>query len=74
MPQPSRPPVTGGVPAWLPWVAAPVFFLLPLGGCGLAISTRPVVVAAAPAAGRPAVEPRLVPVATVATVMTTTRR
>lgn len=74
MPQPSRQPVPGGVPAWLPWAAAPVFFLLPLGGCGLALSTRPAVVAATPAAGGTAVEPPLVPVATVATVVTTARR
>ena len=80
MPQPSRQPAPGGVPAWLPWAAAPIFFLLPLGGCGLALSTRPAVVAATPAAGGTADEPPLVPVvpvatvATVATVVTTARR
>jgi hypothetical protein len=27
-----------GPPLWLPWLAAPAFMLLPIGGCGLAAS------------------------------------
>lgn len=31
---PSVPPRSA--PVWLPWLAAPLFMLLPIGGCGLA--------------------------------------
>ncbi|MFM7108596.1 MAG: hypothetical protein ACKOZU_08375 [Planctomycetaceae bacterium] len=54
---------------WAPWLAAPLFALLPIGGCGLAglstpivaglTSARPHSVAAAPAAVMPAAAPRL---------------
>jgi hypothetical protein len=27
-------------PVWLPWLAAPFFMLLPIGGCGAAASLR----------------------------------
>jgi hypothetical protein len=27
-----------GAPLWLPWLVAPAFMLLPIGGCGLAES------------------------------------
>lgn len=27
-------------PVWLPWLAAPAFLLLPIGGCGVAASLR----------------------------------
>ncbi|MGB8853624.1 MAG: hypothetical protein WCC69_08670 [Pirellulales bacterium] len=41
------------VPVWLPWLAAPLFMLLPIGGCGLATRLhRP---AAAQVAVRPTV-------------------
>jgi hypothetical protein len=29
-----------GLPVWLPWVLAPGFLLLPIGGCGAAASLR----------------------------------
>jgi hypothetical protein len=42
---------TRSVPVWLPWLAAPLFLLLPIGGCGLAARIhRP---AAAQMAARP---------------------
>ena len=52
-------------PVWLPWVLAPVFLLLPLGGCGLSVALRRPQ-AAAQAAG----QPEDLPVGTVATVAT----
>jgi len=36
-------------PLWLPWIAAPAFMLLPIGGCGIAASFGP----AAPGSVRP---------------------
>ncbi len=55
-------PTHRGPPIWLPWVLAPGFLLLPVGGCGVAATLRRpgVAVAAAPA---------VVPVETVATVV-----
>jgi hypothetical protein len=47
----SQPPSVPGsrVPVWLPWLAAPVFMLLPIVGCGAAASLRqPEVAAASP--------------------------
>lgn len=52
-----------GLPVWLPWVLAPAFLLLPIGGCGVAASLRRP--HAATLAGN---APAVVPVATVATV------
>jgi len=49
---------------WLPWVLAPAFLLLPIGGCGAAASLR-----RPRAAIAAAVEPATTPVATVATVV-----
>jgi len=49
---------------WLPWVMAPAFLLLPIGGCGAAATLqRPRAAMAA------AHEPAATPVATVATVV-----
>ncbi len=55
-------PTHRGPPIWLPWVLAPGFLLLPVGGCGMAATLRRpgVAVAATPA---------VVPVETVATVV-----
>lgn len=53
-----------GLPVWLPWVLAPAFLLLPIGGCGAAASLR-----RPRAAIAAAVEPATTPVATVATVV-----
>ena len=36
----SAPPAGRGLPVWLPWVLAPAFLLLPVGGCGVAASLR----------------------------------
>ena len=52
-----------GLPVWLPWVLAPAFLLLPVGGCGVAASLRRP--HAATLAGS---QPATVPVTTVATV------
>ena len=30
----------GGIAVWLPWLLAPAFLLLPIGGCGLAAAVR----------------------------------
>jgi hypothetical protein len=49
---------------WLPWVLAPAFLLLPIGGCGVAASLRRP--HAAMLAGN---APAVVPVETVATVV-----
>lgn len=63
---PVSPPRSAAV--WLPWVAAPAFFLLPIGGCGaMALARRPAV-AAAPTLPGPAA-----PVTTVVAVMPTAR-
>jgi hypothetical protein len=53
-------PTHRGPPVWLPWVLAPGFLLLPVGGCGMAATLRRPAVAAAPA---------VAPVETVATVV-----
>jgi len=46
---PSRP-----LPVWLPWLAAPAFALLPIGGCGLATRLhRPAAAQAGVADARP---------------------
>ena len=48
-PLPSRP-----LPVWLPWLAAPAFALLPIGGCGLAARLhRPAATEACTAEARP---------------------
>lgn len=43
------------VPVWLPWLAAPLFMLLPIGGCGLATRLH------RPAAVQVAVQPAVAP-------------
>jgi hypothetical protein len=61
---PRRPiaPRTGTAVIWIPWLAAPLFMLAPIGGCGLASSLRrPVTVADA------GVRPPVVPVEAVVT-------
>jgi hypothetical protein len=61
---PQRPmaPRSGVAAIWLPWLAAPLFMLAPIGGCGLANSLRrPVAVAEAGA------RPPVVPVESVVT-------
>ncbi len=59
-------PARRGPPVWLPWLMAPGFLLLPIGGCGLAASLRrPAVASVAGPAAAP-----VAPVATVATVAT----
>jgi hypothetical protein len=72
MPRPphdSRTPVASRVPAapvWLPWLFAPVFLFLPLGGCGLAATLRrEAAVAEAPPLPGPAA-----PATTIVTVVT----
>jgi hypothetical protein len=57
-------PAGRGLPVWLPWVLAPAFLLLPIGGCGAAASLR-----RPRAAMAAAIEPATTPVATVATVV-----
>jgi hypothetical protein len=40
----SRPSITpreSSAAVWAPWLAAPLFALLPIGGCGLADGLRP---------------------------------
>lgn len=41
------------MPVWLPWLAAPFFMLLPIGGCGVATRFH------RPAADQTAVRPRV---------------
>ena len=52
-PFPSLPPRS--VPVWLPWLAAPLFMLLPIGGCGVAARLH------RPAAAQLAVRPQVAP-------------
>lgn len=52
-PLPPAPPRY--VPVWLPWLAAPLFMLLPIGGCGLAARLH------RPAAAQVAVRPETAP-------------
>ncbi|MFM7243138.1 MAG: hypothetical protein ACKO40_03050 [Planctomycetaceae bacterium] len=53
---------------WLPWIAAPAFFLLPIGGCGgMAVLRRQVTAAAVPLPGPAA------PMTTVVAVVPTAR-
>ena len=56
-------PAPCGLPVWLPWVLAPAFLLLPVGGCGVAASLR-----RPHAATLARNQPATVPVTTVATV------
>jgi len=63
---PVSPPRSAAV--WLPWLAAPAFFLLPIGGCGAMAMARRPAVAAAPTLPGPAA-----PVTTVVAVMPTAR-
>ncbi|RLS77515.1 MAG: hypothetical protein DWI03_06135 [Planctomycetota bacterium] len=53
-----------GVPVWLPWVLAPGFLFLPIGGCGAAAAMR-----RAALHDTAADAPPLVPVATVVTML-----
>jgi hypothetical protein len=55
----------GRSPVWLPWLFAPVFLFLPIGGCGAAAALRRQAEAIAPAAAEPLLPG---PAATVATV------
>jgi len=57
------PPPKGGL-VWLPWVLAPGFLLLPIGGCGAAAAMRRAALRATVAE-----TPPLVPVATVVTML-----
>ena len=59
----SAHPAGRGLPVWLPWVLAPAFLLLPIGGCGVAATLR-----RPHAATLAADSAAAVPVATVATV------
>jgi hypothetical protein len=58
-------------PVWLPWVSAPLFFLLPIGGCGAAAVARRPAPPASAAAADPLPGPA--PVATMVTVLTPRR-
>ena len=58
-------------PVWLPWVSAPLFFLLPIGGCGVAAAARRPPAIASSAAAHPFPGPA--PVATMVTVVTPSR-
>lgn len=61
----------GQVSVWLPWVAAPLFFLLPIGGCGVAgAARRPAIAADVAEAPLPGPADR---VATMVTVVTPSR-
>lgn len=55
---------------WLPWLLAPCFLFLPIGGCGLAAAIRQPRLARAEAqpADAALVQPPLVPVGTVVTI------
>jgi hypothetical protein len=57
-------PARRGPPVWLPWLMAPGFLLLPIGGCGLAATLRRPAMAGV---GSPATPPvaTVVPVAPV---------
>jgi len=56
---------------WLPWLSAPFFFLLPIGGCGVAAAARRPPAAASSSAAYPLPGPA--PVATMVTVLTPSR-
>lgn len=61
-------------PVWLPWVVAPAFLLLPIGGCGAAASLRlPRQVAACEIPQRQPAAPPLVPVAAIMTPLPSPR-
>jgi hypothetical protein len=64
--RPAPPPRQA--PVWLPWLAAPAFFLMPIGGCGGMAAIRRQTIASAPVLPGPAV-----PLATVVTVAPTAR-
>ncbi len=53
----------GGAAVWIPWLAAPVFALMPIGGCALADNYRKASIqaAAAPVVPVEAVVTRLFP-------------
>ena len=38
---------TGGTAVWIPWLAAPLFALMPIGGCALADNYRKAAIQAA---------------------------
>ncbi|MBU6310179.1 MAG: hypothetical protein KJS77_10585 [Planctomycetes bacterium] len=65
---PSPRPRSWQPPVWLPWLSAPAFFLLPIGGCGVAAAARRPPAAASTAAIPPLPGPA--PVATMVTVVT----
>jgi len=54
-------PTPSAAAVWAPWLAAPLFALLPIGGCGLAggirpaVARRPAVAASAPVPDAPVV-------------------
>jgi len=56
---------------WLPWLSAPLFFLLPIAGCGVAAAARRPPAAASSSATYPLPGPA--PVATMVTVLTPSR-
>ena len=58
------------LPVWLPWLLAPCFLLLPIGGCGVAAAIRQPRLATAeiPQAHPGTVQPPLVPIGTVVTI------
>jgi len=58
------------LPVWLPWLLAPCFLFLPIGGCGVAAAIRQPRLARmeAPPMDAAVVHPPLVPVGTVVTV------
>lgn len=68
-PHAAPPHRRGQPPVWLPWLLAPGFFLLPIGGCGaVAAMRRPVQAASSVPLPGPATS-----VATVVTMMPTGR-
>lgn len=70
-PLPAGPRATA-LQVWLPWVCAPAFLLLPIGGCGIAAGLRrPALAAAITDSMRApdAEEPALVPVRTVVSIV-----
>jgi hypothetical protein len=58
-------------PVWLPWITAPLFFLLPIGGCGIASVRRPAIDVAG--AAEPLLPGPVAPAATMVTVATAAR-
>ena len=74
----SQPPITTlpttratALQVWLPWLCAPAFLLLPIGGCGLAAGLRRPALAAAPdsSPSRDVDTPALVPIRAVVSIV-----